>query len=152
MPGNCGERAGWLMHSGSLRVRGDAGDYLGSSHERRQDCCKRTGRKEGGMAHERRYNYGERFWPRGCGWSPGTGIASGRSPARTGTGRFFRMPSLSISQTPGEFPFQNYPSLWTQQTLDRGPLYLENLFDHLIVHYIFCPRSLERPASWLWRH
>ena len=27
--GNCGERAGWLMHSGSLRVRGVAGDYLG---------------------------------------------------------------------------------------------------------------------------
>jgi hypothetical protein len=28
-------------------------------------------------------------------------------------------------------------------TLDQGPVYLENLFDHLIVHYIFCPRSLE---------
>jgi formylmethanofuran dehydrogenase subunit C len=27
--GNCGERAGWLMHSGSLRVGGEAGDYLG---------------------------------------------------------------------------------------------------------------------------
>jgi len=27
--------------------------------------------------------------------------------------------------------------------LSQGPLYLENLFDHIIVHYIFCPRSLE---------
>jgi formylmethanofuran dehydrogenase subunit C len=27
--GSCGERAGWLMRSGSLYVRGDAGDYLG---------------------------------------------------------------------------------------------------------------------------
>ena len=27
--GNCGERAGWLMHSGSMRIQKDAGDYLG---------------------------------------------------------------------------------------------------------------------------
>jgi formylmethanofuran dehydrogenase subunit C len=27
--GSCGERAGWLMRSGSLRVGGEAGDYLG---------------------------------------------------------------------------------------------------------------------------
>jgi len=27
--GSCGERAGWLMHSGSLYVRADAGDYIG---------------------------------------------------------------------------------------------------------------------------
>jgi len=27
--GSCGERAGWLMRSGSLYVRGDVGDYLG---------------------------------------------------------------------------------------------------------------------------
>ena len=27
--GDCGERAGWLMSSGSLRIHGDAGDYLG---------------------------------------------------------------------------------------------------------------------------
>ncbi|MBN1236173.1 MAG: hypothetical protein JW999_09020 [Methanotrichaceae archaeon] len=27
--GSCGERAGWLMRSGSLYVRGDAGEYLG---------------------------------------------------------------------------------------------------------------------------
>ena len=27
--GSCDERAGWLMHSGSMRIRDDAGDYLG---------------------------------------------------------------------------------------------------------------------------
>jgi formylmethanofuran dehydrogenase subunit C len=27
--GSCNERAGWLMHSGSIRIRKDAGDYLG---------------------------------------------------------------------------------------------------------------------------
>ncbi|MFZ3147474.1 MAG: hypothetical protein WA137_00375, partial [Methanothrix sp.] len=27
--GSCGDRAGWLMRSGSLYVRGDCGDYLG---------------------------------------------------------------------------------------------------------------------------
>jgi hypothetical protein len=29
------------------------------------------------------------------------------------------------------------------QTLALGPVYLENLFDHLIVHYIFCPRCMD---------
>ncbi len=43
----------------------------------------------------------------------------------------------------GEFPFSNYCITITEQMLAEGPLYLENLFDHLIVHYIFCPRSLE---------
>ncbi len=43
----------------------------------------------------------------------------------------------------GEFPFQNYAITLDQNTLDQGALYLENLFDHLIVHYLFCPRSLE---------
>jgi formylmethanofuran dehydrogenase subunit C len=27
--GRCGERAGWLMRGGRLRVAGEAGDYLG---------------------------------------------------------------------------------------------------------------------------
>ena len=27
--GNAGQRVGWLMHSGLLRVGGDVGDYLG---------------------------------------------------------------------------------------------------------------------------
>jgi hypothetical protein len=31
--------------------------------------------------------------------------------------------------------------------IGRGDLYLENLFCHLIVHYIFCPRSLETAGS-----
>lgn len=46
----------------------------------------------------------------------------------------------------GEFPFANYRITLDEQTLSHGPLYLENLFDHLIVHYIFCPRSLEQAA------
>jgi hypothetical protein len=43
----------------------------------------------------------------------------------------------------GEFPFRNYQINLDRKTLGLGPVYLENLFDHLIVHYIFCPRSLE---------
>jgi hypothetical protein len=43
----------------------------------------------------------------------------------------------------GEFPFENYSITLREDVLAEGPLYLENLFDHLIVHYIFCPRSLE---------
>ncbi|HNX09524.1 MAG TPA: VWA domain-containing protein [Methanothrix sp.] len=46
----------------------------------------------------------------------------------------------------GEFPFANYSITLDEQMLSCGPLYLENLFDHLIVHYIFCPRSLEQAA------
>lgn len=45
--------------------------------------------------------------------------------------------------SPDEFPFQNYALTLDQDTLSQGSLYLENLFDHLIVHYLFCPRSLE---------
>jgi hypothetical protein len=44
----------------------------------------------------------------------------------------------------GEFPFQNYRITLNNDILREGPLYLENLFDHLILHYIFCPRSLEQ--------
>ncbi len=43
----------------------------------------------------------------------------------------------------GEFPFENYQITLSQEILKQGTTYLENLFDHLIVHYIFCPRSLE---------
>ena len=53
------------------------------------------------------------------------------------------MPRLGKSEFSGVFPFENYSIILDQATLARGPLYLENLFDHLIVHYIFCPRSLE---------
>ncbi|NMC10677.1 MAG: VWA domain-containing protein [Methanothrix sp.] len=42
-----------------------------------------------------------------------------------------------------DFLFQNYRINLNRDLLSQGPLYLENLFDHLIVHYIFCPRSLE---------
>ena len=45
--------------------------------------------------------------------------------------------------TAGEFPFENYRITLDEGTLAKGPVYLESLFDHLIVHYIFCPRSLE---------
>ncbi len=43
----------------------------------------------------------------------------------------------------GEFPFDNYSITLNEGVLSQGPLYLENLFDHLIMHYVFCPRSLE---------
>lgn len=43
----------------------------------------------------------------------------------------------------GEFPFENYRITIGGDTLALGPEYLEGLFDHLIAHYIFCPRSLE---------
>ena len=69
---------------------------------------------------------------------------SGISLARTGTGRFFLRPAWERSERAGEFPFQNYRITIDQKTLALGPVYLENLFDHLIVHYIFCPRSSGR--------
>lgn len=56
-------------------------------------------------------------------------------------------PRLSASclsgSNPGEFPFDNYSITLNEAVIAQGPLYLENLFDHLIVHYILCPRSLE---------
>ena len=52
-------------------------------------------------------------------------------------------PGLGTMERAGEFPFHNYCITIDEQTLAMGPVYLENLFDHLIVHYIFCPRSLD---------
>lgn len=52
-------------------------------------------------------------------------------------------PRLGTVKSSGEFPFQNYQINLDGKTLTLGPVYLENLFDHLIVHYIFCPRSLQ---------
>jgi len=43
----------------------------------------------------------------------------------------------------GEFSFSNYQIALDEEILNQGPLYLESLFDHLIAHYVFCPRSLE---------
>lgn len=45
-----------------------------------------------------------------------------------------------------EFPFSNYRITLGPEILGQGPPYVENLFHHLIVHYIFCPRSLEASA------
>lgn len=45
-----------------------------------------------------------------------------------------------------EFPFENYALVLREEEVSQGPLYVENIFDHLIVHYIFCPRSLETSA------
>ena len=53
------------------------------------------------------------------------------------------LPRLGVPENADEFPFSNYQINLDRQTLSMGPVYLENLFDHLIVHYIFCPRSLE---------
>jgi hypothetical protein len=56
-------------------------------------------------------------------------------------------PRLGVSDKPHEFPFINYQITITGDMLAQGPLYIENLFDHLIVHYIFCPRSLEEAGQ-----
>lgn len=52
-------------------------------------------------------------------------------------------PVLREEGISSSFVFPNYQITLNQQDLELGPLYLENLFDHLIVQYIFCPRSLE---------
>ena len=52
-------------------------------------------------------------------------------------------PREGRSSRPGEFPFENYCLTLHEDELREGPAYVENLFDHLIVHYLFCPRSLE---------
>ena len=59
-------------------------------------------------------------------------------PASTGS---------TANSTGGQYPLENYALAIDQDTLALGPLYLENLFDHLIVHYIFCPRSLETAGT-----
>jgi hypothetical protein len=50
------------------------------------------------------------------------------------------------AKQPGSFPFCNYQITLDRETLSLGPLYLEGLFDHLIAHYVFCPRSLDEAA------
>lgn len=55
-------------------------------------------------------------------------------------------PIISRSEDGESFPFKNYRIVVDEKTLDRGDLYVENLFDHLIVHYLFCPRSIETAA------
>lgn len=55
-------------------------------------------------------------------------------------------PVAGIPQAKGEYPFSNYRLALDRATIDQGEIYLENLFDHLIGHYIFCPRSLETAA------
>ena len=52
-------------------------------------------------------------------------------------------PVLGEKGRSGSFAFSNYQITLDQRALQLGPLYLENLFHHLIVQYIFCPRSLE---------
>ena len=52
-------------------------------------------------------------------------------------------PVLGEKGRSGSFAFSNYQITLDQKALQLGPLYLENLFHHLIVQYIFCPRSLE---------
>ncbi|MFB3764174.1 MAG: VWA domain-containing protein [Methanotrichaceae archaeon] len=52
-------------------------------------------------------------------------------------------PRIGVQGNNREFPFENYQITLSRDILKQGTLYIENLFDHLIVHYIFCPRSLE---------
>lgn len=54
------------------------------------------------------------------------------------------LPSLGPAGS-GEFPFQNYNiSISDMQAQD--PQILQSLLEHLIAHYVFCPRSLETAA------
>ncbi|MCQ8902795.1 MAG: VWA domain-containing protein [Methanothrix sp.] len=46
------------------------------------------------------------------------------------------------SESSGVFPFDNYRISITEYDL-QDSLYMESLFEHIILHYIFCPRSLE---------
>jgi hypothetical protein len=52
-------------------------------------------------------------------------------------------PIIDCSKEGDTFPFRNYRIVVDSKTLEKGDRYLENLFDHLIVHYLFCPRSLD---------
>jgi len=52
-------------------------------------------------------------------------------------------PIIDGSKDGESFPFKNYRIVVDSKTLEKGDQYLENLFDHLIVHYLFCPRSLD---------
>jgi hypothetical protein len=55
-----------------------------------------------------------------------------------------QLPNPTIGEgNDGEFPFINYNIAISRDILREGLPYLENLFDHLILHYIYCPRSLE---------
>ena len=56
------------------------------------------------------------------------------------------LPGRADGTAPGSFPFQNYQINLDQEAIQLGPRYLENLFEHLIVQYIFCPRSLENAS------
>jgi len=53
------------------------------------------------------------------------------------------LPRERRSEKCDEFPFENYLITIDQDSIRQGSLYIENLFDHIIVHYLFCPRSLE---------
>jgi len=52
-------------------------------------------------------------------------------------------PIIDGSEDADGFPFKNYRIVIDSDALEKGEMYLENFFDHLIVHYLFCPRSLE---------
>ena len=52
-------------------------------------------------------------------------------------------PVLAEKGTLTGIAIPNYQITLDQRALNLGPGYLENLFHHLIVQYIFCPRSLE---------
>ena len=53
------------------------------------------------------------------------------------------LPRERRSEKCDDFPFENYSITIDQDSIRQGSLYIENLFDHIIVHYLFCPRSLE---------
>ena len=122
---DAGDYLGLLMSGGEIMVLGKAGTRAGW-------------RMKGGSIEAKRLVRRRRIDA-----LTGTGLASGRGRWRTGTIRSFPCPARVGLRDASEFPFQNYSITIDQDSIRQGPLYLENLFDHLIVHYLFCPRSLE---------
>ncbi|MFA6373098.1 MAG: hypothetical protein WCW68_10770 [Methanothrix sp.] len=62
-------------------------------------------------------------------------------------GRKIAIPPKESTFAPSHYSRSQYfVRIIDQKTRDQGPAYLENLFDHLIVHYIFCPRSLQEAS------
>ena len=80
------------MHSGSLRVRGDAGTILGLLMSGGKIMVKGRAGKRAGWRMKGGTIKASGFGPEAADGCPGTGLMSGRSPARTGTGRFFPCP------------------------------------------------------------
>jgi hypothetical protein len=150
--GSSGERTGWMMRGGRITILNDCGDYLGILMSGGEivvfgNAGRRAGwRMKGGTISASKF--GEE-----CGAETVGGTILRRDPEIWDTARRnWHWPQLPRPKagkvgSNGEFPFQNYDLTLTRDELRHGSLYLESLFEHLIVHYIFCPRSMETAGA-----